>query len=529
MFSFALSLARLVVFTSSFSMATGVNVSSVASDAACFLDPDANGVITSNESAMKLSTIVGVAPASITATWNSWECSEFKRHDLKPHFVHHVLSMFFVRTGRFGWDPCRIALAQKFGAYYDFNADIVTSIKRDDFVVLLSYFMVSCETTLQVMNIGSGVDQCLSRAEYDLHATIAKDSYLQKLNRYSRSIAFAEWAGSLSISNFSEFSERHTASCVPVSVYAERTCASFRSAMRNVTAPCNITVQLEDSDTKDDSVPVILFASLCLGALCAVVSCCLGARLWIKSRRQHDMLDESHQVQMLLKAKIDAWALLDSNLQADASSLPLAFKCRLDIAIPDQERSDLFNIVHPDDFESLLAAHNQQKRAAEVIGSPPIVAKLRLQYHATAGTRREYEIQYLPAELVLAANSRGQVCVGLTVLAEVIAEAAHTDDLMLSHHAIFMSKSAHVAEENGSQAQSRASRAENILNGSDVLSCNESAAATFVSMEANDHTGGQVTFRYNQEKMLDLQHAINTRYGRAIGEPSAPAGLTMSM
>eukprot|EP00928_Gymnodinium_smaydae_P062728 TRINITY_DN4651_c1_g2_i1.p1 TRINITY_DN4651_c1_g2~~TRINITY_DN4651_c1_g2_i1.p1 ORF type:complete len:529 (+),score=64.59 TRINITY_DN4651_c1_g2_i1:92-1678(+) len=528
MCSLFFTLIHLMVFASSFCTALEVNTSSIALDAACFVDSDANGVLTKNELAEKISsTLLAVSPASILTTWDSWQCPEFKTYDIKPSFLHHLLSMIFIRTGRFSWDPCRIALTQRLGSYYDFNTGDITSITTDDFVLLLSYFLSTCLFIVRTWDVAPGADSCMRQAKYDRFSTEDKGDYLQRLSLYSRSTAFVDWARSLSIPNFSDYVDN--ASCVLPYAYAERTCKSVESSMRNFSAPCNITEQLGEFDDEDEVVPTTLIVVLCLVALCAFVSCCLGTRLFKKSRRQHEMLDQSHQVQQLLKAKIDAWVLLDSNLQAEASSLQPEFKYRLDIAIPDQEQFDLFDIVHPDDFESLLAAHDQLKRDAEATGSPPIVQKLRLRYHATVGPRKDYEVQYLPVELVLAANSRGQVCAGLTVLAEVVLESTQPD--LTLHDAMFMKEPVcDVIEdvtEDASQVQSRASLGEMILNGSDALSCNESAAATFVSMEANDHAGGQVTFRYHQEKMAALQQQISTLYGRGVDEPPPPATISM--
>eukprot|EP00928_Gymnodinium_smaydae_P017593 TRINITY_DN16727_c0_g3_i2.p1 TRINITY_DN16727_c0_g3~~TRINITY_DN16727_c0_g3_i2.p1 ORF type:complete len:501 (-),score=43.32 TRINITY_DN16727_c0_g3_i2:15-1517(-) len=486
------------------------NYSNLASSVFCYLDSDADGTLTRAEWTRQMSSYLGVAQSSLMAL-STWGCKKWNI-DGKPSFVHHFVSLLLIRLGRFDGTACLLAAAHEYSTRMDAagtpERHSGSSIAKEDFVHILMHLMNNCKGSQKVsfqVAMGTGDDRCLSDEEYYTYMERKRQTYLRVARRDPDRSALVDWASSVSIPNFSSFVQKDSVLCVRSAAFADRTCESFISSLQNVTAPCS-----RQSEEIADDIGIstaVLSVAVCLFALCGVASFCLCTMFWIKSRRRRRMLDQSHQVQQLLRAKIDAWAILDSNLQAEASSLQPSFKRHLKITSSDQERVDLLAIVHPDYFDLLLAVRDQV--AAQIGCNLPALAKVRLQLHSRVGNDEEYHVQYFPVELLLASDSKGQIYVGLTALAEVITDASKAAP------AIFGMTHTFTEDESTSQGDGRTNSDEMVLSGSQ-RSCN--GRGIEAKSEDSARAGGHVTVV--QEKMAPSKLEASIRDG-ASSDPSS--------
>eukprot|EP00928_Gymnodinium_smaydae_P017594 TRINITY_DN16727_c0_g4_i1.p1 TRINITY_DN16727_c0_g4~~TRINITY_DN16727_c0_g4_i1.p1 ORF type:complete len:473 (-),score=47.55 TRINITY_DN16727_c0_g4_i1:249-1667(-) len=456
--------SSIVVFSAdASSMRLNTNVSNLALSVFCYLDVDADGKLTMDEWTRQMSLYLGVKQSSLVAL-STWGCEKSGLKE-KPSVVHHISSLLFIRLGRFDLSICWLSAAHEYARMYDAGAPRHTgsSIAKEDFVHMVVYSIQHCKKTQEVnfwFSVGIGRDRCLSYEEYYDYMERKQQVVLQYMRTDPDRNALADWASSVSIPNFSSFGQNDSLLCVDARAFADHTCESFISSLQNVTAPCSDPRLPEKIADHIAVSTAVLIVAVCLSALCGVASCCTCTTFWIKSRRSRRMLDQSYQVERVLRVKIDAWAILDSNLQAEASSLQPAFKRQLQIMNSNQERLDLFAIVHPDDFDLLLAVRDQAKVAAQSGSNLPALAKVRLQQHIGDGNDGEHCIQYFPAELLLASDSKGQICVGLTALAEGITDAAKAD------HSIFGKTRTNTEDESTTPGNSPTSYEEMVSGGS---------------------------------------------------------------
>lgn len=482
-------------------------------------DANCDGVLTSTEVSEGVASALGNDPFKRYKyrryPWDEWYC-EGKSFPIDPYYITIMISGFLVAYGRLDWRPCAMSLALSQMKSAGLNFATPENLTLRETLWWSRRFDELMQGTEQAMFRGYwdiDGDGCLSRAEWDRGMLWFSSHW----NGKAKVTSFSEMWDLAPDEDIASILEQLNATCIDerrFSFWSKNTYYKSIPLVNNTAACYNKPEQHLGSDLSVvDLVPILggcILASICICLFICLCICCYHRRL--KSN-----LDESLQVQNLLKAKIDAWSTFDTELRSKVSELQPSFVHCLGLHDFNQDMLNLLEIVHPEDADSLRTALEQLNRREDA-SAMPILTSARFLFGVAFSTQcppKLFEMKYRKVEVLMTQNRNSSILVGLTTLDAAVdpEPGSQQPGPELPSDFLYMAKvtseSHAYHDDGGSDRASQQSKGEVILNGSDAGASAPSEAITFKSMEATSHRGGQITAPFSHFKTASVASRLD--------------------
>mmetsp|Transcript_74019 Transcript_74019/g.130792 ORF Transcript_74019/g.130792 Transcript_74019/m.130792 type:complete len:565 (-) Transcript_74019:171-1865(-) len=469
---------------------------------ACSLDSDQDGVVTKKEAAFFMAQRLGKDGKQFYTLWDEWQCGRFP----KPQTFQLVVTSIFAAVGRLDWIPCRMsAVSRRFDMYSDFSL-WAENVTYDEMIEAGRLFMLSVpaieKQTFQ-SQMDTNRDGCLSDDELDMHLETSEELPINGFH--------SEESVTPNLLQIDDYFGNST-SCIDATAWGVWSLHSvYDLAMEIVMATeercaAQYGIEPEQEDLGMDEMNATIIIMVVLGSCCSISFAAFFCVVLCRHRRARMELDRSCQVQALLKAKIDTWTTLDVDLKAKASSLEPSFVQILELHCYKPDVFELSRIIHPEDTNTVRSLMDQLKSNPSP-GSVPAMATVRLEVGAIGLPEKAYVQRYVRVELLVAWGCETSVLVGITLLEEIqLVRGAAPDEGFIE--GVLQRARQDQQCESVADAASACSKREVVLNGSEVISFNESEVATFRSMEAIYHEGGQITRSTSELKCSAVRFAF---------------------
>lgn len=509
----------------------------------CVLDSDHDGVLTQEEAARNMATMLGKEPDRFYMLWDEeiicYRDDPTRRY--KPGIRANIASAAYLAIGRTDWKPCRLSAILNNRVEFSSGGWQLETTSEGSLVHVGTYFLLHAfdiEDIYWDSHLDTDKDGCLSPAEWDSYFDrfyTAKGSYLAHTahdseygNLVPKSPHLKQYYQPEGLN--ASFKNGTCFGRLSYTTWSVKGILEGFWSFINATEQCKTTQLMLQPEQGQEALDATVILVLVLGFVCIISAGFCAA--YCRSRLHRKTLEHSRQIQNLLKAKIDAWSAFDSKLRTKTETLEKTFIHVLALENFAQDIFNLVDIVHPEDI-SAVQSMRDQLNIDQHPGAIASMAKVHLQHGATGQIRRHYDIKYICVELLMAWGAQSSIILGITSLGEMTCERAESLHVDLVPGAKALSISADTDCESVAAASSHSKR-EVILNGSEVTGFNESEAATFRSMEVLGPSGGQITrifseFKTNEIHSAFAQEPFEQGSKTTVGRNESPAEASSSV